>query len=102
MMTVAEQHARGERLARLRAGPWPRFGTLVDYCAATARAVRAARWAGDVEYRWVMRLRIWELPGESIEPQAERIRARKRLAVEIAEGREHLLRRLFSAAAGCA
>ncbi len=85
----------GEAQAIARAGPWPAFGDLAAYRVATERAIRAARRCMGIEYRWNCRFRLWEMPEDDlIAEHAERMTARRRLAIEIAEAREYLLKRL--------
>ena len=95
MISVAA-HPRlfGEWQAYRRAGPWPRSGTLEAFSIATDRAVREARRASNLEYRWCRRFRLWECQDERVERQSIRLLARRELAIEIAEERKYLMRRL--------
>ena len=95
------EEERGRRQAIRRAGCWPIGGAIEEYRAAADRAVREAQKAHTIEYRWNTRHRFWERPDAwaASEPRAARIRARRELAIEIAEDREYLLRRLGRLAA---
>jgi hypothetical protein len=80
-----------------RAGPWPRGGTIAEYEAAAALAEREARRTGDIEWRWNTRFRLWEPPQRddpAVARHAARLAARRHKAIEIAEDRQWLLRRL--------
>jgi hypothetical protein len=93
----------GEAQAVARAGPWPAFGDLAAYRGTTERAMRAARRTVDLEYRWNRRFRLWERPeNDQLVEHIARLTARRRLAIEIAEGREHLLGLLCSMSRGTA
>ena len=48
----------GEDQAILRAGPWPRNGTIAMCEAAAERAIREARRTQDIEYRWNARASV--------------------------------------------
>ena len=89
------QERIGEAQAIAAAGPWPIAGSLLLLQAATRRAVHAAVRAHTLEYRWCMRFRLWEHHDEPrVELHTARITARRHKAIEIAEDREYLLRRL--------
>jgi hypothetical protein len=95
----------GERQAIRRAGPWPVHGTLEAYTLATDRAVREARRTQDIEIRWNMRFRLWEPPQRDdpvVAHHTARLAARRHKAIEIAEDREWLLRKLTAAPGGSA
>jgi hypothetical protein len=94
----------GEDQAIRRAGPWPRSGTFVDYMIATTRAVREACRTGDICYRFNQRYRFWENRDawERAAPQLDRLSARRRKAIEIAEDRRWLLRRMLDPQRGAA
>lgn len=84
-----------------RAGEWPASGTLDELRAAADRALHAARRAGEIEYRWNARFRLWERPADPlVELHTLRLKARQYKAAEIAEDRERMLRRLCDAPGG--
>jgi hypothetical protein len=90
-----QEEWRGERQAKASAGPWPKAGTFEELRASADRAHRAAQLAHTLEYRWNQRFRLWEHHDDPIvELHTARLMARRYLAIDISEARDHLLRRL--------
>ena len=86
----------GEETACRRAGPWPAAGNLLDYELAAARAHRAACHTGDIGYRYSRRFGLWHrMPDDRAQCQLDRLAARRQMAIDIAEDRRWLLRRLL-------
>jgi hypothetical protein len=87
----------GEDQALRRAGPWPQGGSFAMRMAAAERATIQARRTADIGIRFNQRYRFWENPGawERAAPQLDRLAARRRMAITIAEERDRVLRRMM-------
>jgi hypothetical protein len=87
----------GEDQAFRRAGPWPQCGSFAMLMAAAERADIEARRTTDISIRFNQRYRFWENPDawERAAPQFDRLAARRRMAITIAEERDRVLRRMM-------
>jgi hypothetical protein len=69
-----------------------------DVFTRAAAATKEVRRLSDLEYRWVLRYRLWECHEDlKVRRSAARLSARRRAAIEAAEAAEHRLNDVWDA-----